>query len=168
MNKVSLLIVLSIVLLASCKRQSLLSSDKKETLEIINPDFEYLTSKAKFKFEHNDKKVSATANFRIQKDSLIWLSITPGLGLEVARVLINRNQVFVLDKLNKKYYEYDFKELSKQYGFEFDFGLIQSVILGNLSEPYRNQNIEKSDKYFSFQTKKGPVSYQQFCWHEIA
>lgn len=162
MNKLIFLSLLGILFLSSCKRNTAFLSASKEKLEIIDPEFEYLTSKAKFKFEHEDKKVSATANFRIQKDSIIWVSITPGLGLEAARVLVDRNRVLVLNKLDKEYYEYDFKELSEKYGFDFSFEMIQSVILGNLSEPYRNQKLEKGDGYLSYQMKKGQYNFSNF------
>ncbi len=162
MNKLLLLSLLSLLILSSCKRNKAFLSGGKEKLEIIDPEFEYLTSKAKFKFDHEDKKVSATANFRIQKDSVIWISITPGLGLEAARVLVDRNRVLVINKLDKEYYEYNFNELSEKYGFDFSFDMIQSVILGNLSEPYRNQKLEKDNGYFSYQTKKGQFNFSNF------
>ncbi len=162
MNKLFFYLLIGFLFLASCKRNTALLSGNREKLEIIDPQFEYLTSKAKFKFDHDNKKVSATANFRIRKDSIIWVSVTPGLGLEVARVLVDRNHVFVLDKVNKEYYEYTFNELSHQYGFDFSFDLIQSVILGNLSEPYQNQRLEKTDSYFSYQSKKGQYNFSNF------
>ena len=162
MNRLALFSLLFLILLSSCKRNTALFSIDGGKLVVLNPEFDFLTSKAKFKFDHDGKKVSATANFRIQKDSIIWISITPGLGLEVARVLIDRNHMFIIDKLNKKYYEYDFQELSKQYAFDFDFDLIQSVILGNLSEPYKNQKIQKSDSYFQYETKKGQYNFSNF------
>lgn len=162
MNKLILYSLVGIVFLASCRRNASLNSESKEKLEIIDPDFKYLTSKAKFKFDHEDKKVSATANFRIRKDSIIWVSITPGLGLEVARVLVDRNHVYVLNKLDKEYSEFNFEQLSEEYGFDFSFDLIQSVILGNLSEPYQNQKLEKTDSYFSYQAKKGRYNFSNF------
>ena len=161
MNKLCFLLV-SLLFLVSCKKNPSLFDGSSEKLEILNPEFEYLSSKAKFKFDHNDKKLSATANFRIKKDSIIWISITPGLGLEVARALINTNQAFVLDKLNKEYYEYSFEELSAQYGFDISFSMIQSVILGNLAEPYRNQNLEKSDSYLTYVSQKGQFFFENF------
>ena len=162
MSRVVILMLVAFSFLTSCKRNTSLFSGRKEKLEIINPEFDYLSSKAKFKFDHNNKKVSATANFRIKKDSIIWVSVTPGLGLEVARMLISRDHVFVLDKVNKKYYEYEFEDLSEQYGFDFNFGLIQSVILGNLSQPYANERINKTDDFFAFQVKKGQYNFKNF------
>lgn len=162
MNKLFLLIILAIVLFSSCTRKSSLLSGTKDRLEVLEPSFEYLSSKAKFKFNHNNKKLSAVANFRIQKDSIIWVSITPGLGLEVARVLINRDHAYIIDKWNKKYYEYTLEDLSKQYGFEFSFNLIQSVVLGILSEPYANEKLEKTASHFMYEVKKGHYTFHNF------
>lgn len=161
MNKLIFVMVLSSILI-SCTKKPFLFTSKKDKLEIIDPSFEFLSSKAKFKFDHNDKKVSATANFRIQKDSVIWISITPGLGLEVARVLINRDKVLVLDKLNRNYHDYRFEELSEQYGFEFSFDFIQSVILGSVSVPYTNEKIDKTSSHYAFEVKKGDFLIQNF------
>ncbi len=162
MNKLVIYLLFGIIALFSCKRNSSFFSSEKDKLEIVEPDFDFLSSKAKFRFVHDNKKVSATANFRIRKDSIIWISITPGFGLEVARVLIKPNRIFVLDKLNRRYYEYTFEELSNQYVFNFNFKLVQSVILGNLSEPYLNQEIEKIDTHFSYEAKKGHYTFQNY------
>lgn len=162
MNKLVFLPLIALLFLSACKRNSSLFSGSKEKLEIVDPQFEYLSSKAKFKFDHAGKKVSATANFRIRKDSIIWASITPGLGVEFARLLISKDHVFILNKIDKKYYEYSFEELSKEYGFDFNFNLIQSVILGNLSEPYTNQKVVKGPSYFSYEVKKGQFNFQNF------
>lgn len=162
MNKLTLVLVGSI-LLTSCNRQvGAIFGRKSDKLEVVDPEFEYFSAKAKFKYDDGEKGVSATANFRIKKDSIIWLSITPGLGIEVARVLIDTENVFVLDKLNKQYYEYTFEELSKEYDFDFNFKMIQSVILGNLVEPYKKERVEKSDNYFSYTASKGVYLFHNF------
>lgn len=162
MNKLIGLCLLSLLVFTSCNRNVGAIFSRKDKLEVVDPEFEYMTAKAKFKFDHNRKKVSATANFRIKKDSVIWISITPGLGIEVARVFIDAQNVRVLDKLNKQYYDYTFEELSKEYGFDFNFNLIQSVILGNLVEPYKRQKIIKEDHYFKYSASKGVYLFQNF------
>lgn len=166
MNKLFIYLILGTLALASCKRTSALFSGNREVLSIKDPQFEYLTSRAKFKFEHKGKRTPATANFRIQKDSIIWVSITPGLGVEVARVLIDRSKVKVLSKLDKQYYEYKFEDLTKQYGFDISFELIQSVVLGNLPEPYQNQKVEKVADQFFFLAEKGKYNFQNFIGQE--
>ncbi len=163
MNKLVLVCFLCVIGLSSCNRKvGAIFGKKKDKLEVVDPEFDYLSAKAKFSYDDGKTSVSATANFRIKKDSLIWISITPGLGIELARVLINTENVFVLDKYKKHYYEYSFKELSEIYDIDFNFQMIQSVILGNLVEPYRKQRIEKMDDYFTYTASKGVYLYQNF------
>lgn len=163
MNKLILVCCFCVIGLSACNRKvGAIFGKKKDKLEVVDPEFDYLSAKAKFSFDNGKKSVSATANFRIKKDSLIWMSITPGLGIELARVLINTENVFVLDKYNKHYYEYSFEELSKLYDIDFNFQMIQSVILGNLVEPYRKQRIERMDDYFTYTASKGVYLYQNF------
>ena len=161
MNKFLLWVVLVGIGLVSCNRKIGAVFTRKDKLEIINPEFEYMSAKAKFKFENDGKRVSATANFRFQKDSIVWISIS-GLGIEAARVFIDTDKVKVIDRLNKQYYEYTFEELSRQYDFEFNFEMIQSVLLGNLVEPYEKQKLQKSADYFSYDDAKGPYSFTNF------
>ncbi|WP_421764228.1 DUF4292 domain-containing protein [Ekhidna sp.] len=163
MNKLIVICVVGVLALSSCNRKvGAIFGKKSEKLEVVDPQFKFFTAKAKFKFDDGEKDISATANFRIKKDSIIWLSITPGFGIEVARVLMDTENVFVLDKLNKQYYEYTFDELSKEYDFDFNFKMIQSVILGNLVEPYKKQKVDKSDNYFSYTASKGVYLFHNF------
>lgn len=161
MNKWIIYLVVVGFFLSSCNRNVGALFSRKEKLEIVDPAFEYLSAKAKFKFDHDSKKISATANFRIRKDSIIWISIS-GFGLEAARVRIDTGNVHIIDRLNKQYYEYTFEELSKEYDFDFNFQMIQSVILGNLLEPYKKQKIQKMENYFTYTASKGVYSFQNF------
>ena len=128
---------------------------------MVDPEFEYLSAKAKFKFKDKKKSVNATANFRIKKDSIIWISASM-LGIEGARVLIDSSTVRIIDRLKKEYYEYTFEELSTMYDFDFNFQMIQSVILGNLIEPYKKQRVEKSDRYFFYTASRGVYLFENF------
>ena len=162
MNKLlTTLIIASSVFLHSCNRKLSSAFAKKDKLEVIDPEFDYLSSKAKFKFDNEGKKVSATANFRIKKDSIIWISIS-GFGFEAARVFIDQENVRVLDRLKKQYYEYTFDQLSQQYDFDFNFKMVQSVLLGNLIEPYRKQKYQKTDSYYEYDDEQGDYLFRNF------
>ena len=161
MNKLLVWIVLVVITASSCNRKIGAIFTRKDKLEVINPYFQYMSAKARFKFENEGKKVAATANFRFQKDSIIWISIS-GLGIEAARVFIDTENVRVIDRLNKKYYQYTFEELSRQYDFEFNFQMIQSVLLGNLVKPYNNQRVEKEEDFFSYEETDGGYLFTNF------
>ena len=51
---------------------------------------------------------SFDVNLRIRKDSAIWISITPLLGIEAARVLINRDSLMILDRVHKTFSARDY------------------------------------------------------------
>ena len=124
--------VLVLVALSSCNKNFSFFNTNPSKLKIKNLDFEYLTLKTKIKFNDNNKKQKATANIRIKNDSLIWFSITPGLGIEAARGLISKDSIIILDKIHKKYSILKFKDLSEQFHFDLDFNLIKSVLIGNM------------------------------------
>ena len=162
MSRVTILSLTLLLVFTSCNRQvGAIFGKRGDKLSVVDPEFEYLSARAKFKFDHENKRVSATANFRIKKDSLIWISIS-GFGLEAARVLIDKDKVKIMDRLKKHYYDYSFSELSREYDFDFNFQMIQSVVLGNLIEPYKNQRVENEDNYFTYTASKGVYLFQNY------
>ena len=161
MSKYFIFLLIAVSTLSSCKR-NVFTSSRNNKIEIIDPDFDFMTAKAKIKFDHEDKRMSATANIRMKKDSIIWMSVTPGLGIEVARVLINKQEITVVDKVNKRVHNYSFEKLSSQFGFKLDFDILQSVVLGNLIEPYTNQRVKKENNFFKYVINKGTYSFENF------
>lgn len=94
--------------------------------------YNYLSAKANVSYtdksgETNDFDI----NLRLKRDSSIWISITPLLGIEVARILISHDSVRVLDRLHKKYLKKDYKYFEELLNTNVNFDMIQSVIVGN-------------------------------------
>lgn len=123
---------------------ALLPLEEEVKLTIEEIDFAYLTAKSKFSFKSKSQNIdNANVNLRIQKDSIIWLSIT-GVGLEVARAIITPDSIALLDKIHREYYRFSYEQLSKQFDFELSYPLIQSLIIGNLPIPRApNQRIRR-------------------------
>ncbi len=116
MNRVVSLSVMMCVVFFACK------SRKKVTPQVVVPptdsamavataesilsftlkDWKYFSSKIDIDYRNGDDKKSITANIRMLKDSLVWISA--GLfGIEGARILINKDSVVLMDRINKKY-----------------------------------------------------------------
>ena len=85
-------IVLILGVFTSCNKR--LIHSKQENIEINTFKFDYFTAKAKLNYTNGDQKLSAVANLRIKYDSLIWISISPGLGIEVLRLKLTTDSVF--------------------------------------------------------------------------
>lgn len=113
-------------------------------------EFTYLQTRARIDFVSEKQKISAGANVRIRKDSIIWMSLTPGLGVEVARVMIKKDSIYIIDKINKKYMQLSFNELSNQYDFELNYESVESILLGNLIFPYQRESVSKSEDFITY------------------
>jgi hypothetical protein len=76
---------------------------------------------------------SFKANIRLKKDSVIWVSITPALGIEVFRVLITPDSVKYISKIpdNKYYYSGDFSAITELMKVDIDFAMLQDLLIGN-------------------------------------
>jgi hypothetical protein len=118
-------------------------------VKVAAVDFDYLTAKSKFSFKSVKQDFDNTnVNIRMKKDSIIWLSVT-GVGLEVARGIITRDSIVFMDKIHRDYFVFNYDQLSKQYNFDLNFDLLQSVIIGNMPfEMQENGRVVKENDFY--------------------
>lgn len=118
-------------------------------VKVAEVDFDYLTAKSKFSFKSAKQDFDNTnVNIRMKKDSIIWLSVT-GVGLEVARGIITRDSIVFMDKIHRDYFVFNYDQLSKQYNFDLNFDLLQSVIIGNMPfEMQENGRFVKENDFY--------------------
>lgn len=88
-----------------------------------------LNAKVSGRFNGPDNKVSFSASLRMEKDKVIWASISVALGIEVARVKITPDTVLLVDKFNKKFFSGNFDYLTKLLGTDINFEMLQSILL---------------------------------------
>ncbi len=79
-------------------------------------------------------------NLRIVKDSMIWISITPALGIEVIRMVITKDSVKFIDRLHKQYFTGDFKYVNDMLQLDANYNMIQSILLGQTYLYYAEKN----------------------------
>lgn len=119
-------------------------------------DFKYLNIKSKVNFSAGGEEQSFPVNIHIKKDSIIWLSIV--VGLEGGRGIITKDSVIFLDRLHRTYYKYDFASLSKQFNFNLNYDLVQSILIGNMPIKKRETDVvEKQEGSFVIKQKEGFV-----------
>lgn len=163
MNKILSALLVALILLSGCnKKFSDIFVRNSTRLTVNDAEFDFLSAKAKIDFESDKDNVSATANIRIQKDSVIWISLSPGLGIEAARVLISKDSVCIVDKINKVYMSYNFLELSQKFDFDLNYGLVESVILGNLIYPYDREKVVKTSATYAYNQQHGNFYFENF------
>ena len=108
---------------------------KNAVKDIHNKEKKFFTFSAKIKVEYEDskgKKPNITAYVRILKDSLIWISgYATVFNIEAFRVLINKDSVFVLDKINKEVQYRSMDYLQEVTQIPFDLTTLQDLFVGN-------------------------------------
>ena len=77
--------------------------DLQQTISDSSFKARTVSAKAAVKSVIGEEENSFNINLRIYTDSVIWISISPLLGIEVARVKVTRDTVWFMDRLNKKY-----------------------------------------------------------------
>ena len=108
----------------------------KSTLEGIKKnEINFKTFSAKIKVEYQDahgKQPNITAYVQMFKDSLIWISgYATVFNIEAFRILINKDSVFVMDKINKEVQYRSIDYLQEVTQIPFDFYTLQDLLIGN-------------------------------------
>lgn len=139
--------------------------NEEDKVKINEIDFKYLKAKSKIAIMKDGKTDNVSANIRIKKDSIIWLSVTFGVFGEVARALITKDSAFVSalnqKNLKREYHKYSFAELSQEYNFDLNFNIIQSAIIG--SQPIKKKYKLLKDKgFFLLKQKEGRVTIDNY------
>lgn len=147
----------------SCSKNFVLFNNNPDRFNLNNLEFETLSLRTKIKANHHGESLKATANIRMKKDSIIWFSLTPGLGIEAARGIITKDSIAVIDKINKQYEIMKFDDLNEEMHFEFSYNLIESIIIGNLIWTIeQNDEVERETGYYSISKAKGDISITNY------
>ena len=133
-----------ILFLASCKTQSTVtktavtpsakldaSSSILDSLHKHPFQFEWLSAKARVSVNDAGDETDFTANIRMRKDSAIWISISPALGVEVARMLITQDSIHLIDRLKKDRYTKGYDFFKAFTSLPIDFYVVQDLLAGN-------------------------------------
>lgn len=137
MNKllrVSYLVIVMLMVISCARRPNLYTSD--EIMDEFDPvylDYEYLTARARVVLEEpNGKTTRGTLNLRAKKDSALWFSITPGLGIEAARGLVTQDRILFKDRINGNAIDLTFQEFEERFGLGLSFDLFQNILFANI------------------------------------
>ncbi|HPE43325.1 MAG TPA: DUF4292 domain-containing protein [Bacteroidales bacterium] len=90
----------------------------------------------------SDKKTKTDfrGQLRIQKDSVIWMSLSPALGIEVARLMITQDSIWFINRIEKNYFKGDYDFINSFFQTTIDFDILQALLLGNDMTHYEDDN----------------------------
>jgi hypothetical protein len=102
-----------------------------DSLRAHSFQFEWLSAKAKVQVNNKGEKTDFTAHLRMKKDSAIWISISPALGVEVARLLMTKDSIGVIDRLNKKRFTRGYDFFNAYTSLPVNFFEFQNLVTGD-------------------------------------
>jgi len=131
------LILFTIFFLESCKSKKTVTTKNipgKSALKILDEmqnnslNYQWLSIRANVSATFNKKNQQFKANIRVKKDSVIWVSVMPALGIEAARIYLTPDSAFFVDKIYNRYFAGTYKNLSERINAEIDYFIIQDLI----------------------------------------
>lgn len=123
----------------SCKTPKTLSSnDLKDRspeylmkkLAASQMEADWLSAKLKVSYKSDEFSMGFSGHIRMQKDSAIWINVRK-LGFEVARALITKDSVYVIDRFNNEFQAESLDYIRRMMNFPATFDMLQSIVLGN-------------------------------------
>ncbi|HEV7330644.1 MAG TPA: DUF4292 domain-containing protein [Flavisolibacter sp.] len=146
-----------IAVLASCRSTRTISNavSKKDTAVRVQPEaakidtqqlirealqqvqanrIDYQTFSAKVAIDYKGtegKEYGVNANIKMYKDSAIWISANAILGIEAMRVLVTKDSVKLLNKLEKVYTARSIEYLQEVTSLPLNLYTLQDMIIGN-------------------------------------
>ncbi len=148
--------ILVIIIFASCRSTKKIGTaiTKKDTMAVATPiskvdtaqlirnalvslgknrvDFKTFTAKVDIDYRGSDSKhYDVNGTLRMYKDSAIWISVNAVLGIEAMRVLVTKDSVFLLDKLNKTYTARSVDYLQDVTSLPLTLDALQNLFTGN-------------------------------------
>ena len=134
----SIFLILSILLL-SCKTKEKISQKQISELSSIYDrlsdnylDYQSLYIKSSISFNKKKKSLKLKSSIKILKDSLIIVSLSPGLGIEAARIKFTKDSIFILDRMSSQLTKAGYKYLLDSMNISVDFLDVQSILTNEL------------------------------------
>lgn len=110
-------------------RRVITTAKTVESVILNQPQFQTAQAKkARLSVDYQQRKVATSANISIYHDSIIIVSVQPMLGIELVRVEISKQQVLLLDKLNRRYCTLTYDQLRASSAIPVSYNDIEDLL----------------------------------------
>lgn len=123
-------------------------------------------------FQGNEYNIAG--HVRMKKDSAIFISVAPLLGIEIARVLLTPDSVKIVNRIDNTFFVGDYQFIHDFLNTYLDFHMLQALLVGNDFShfPYKNFTLSNDkDKILLQSNDRRPpgrgmrnMSFQQNLW----
>jgi len=169
-NKIIILSVFTLLIMSACKTTRLIAKPGVQTatavsqlIEQVNkvqPEFKTANiSKMSLAFNLNEREVNVSAVCKIKKDTAIFISIQPFMGIELFKAELMPDSLKVFDKMNHRYYVTDYGFFSKRFGVDVDFYSFQSLLSARLFCVGKKEIVADSCKLVAMDAGLSKIEY---------
>ena len=105
-------------------------------------DFVWVMAKANVETLIDGKEESFDIRVNVRKDSAMLVTIQYLLGIQVAKILITKDSVRMVNYIQKNYFKGDFAYINDMLNADLDFNVLQAVLFGNSAEFYEDDELK--------------------------
>lgn len=106
--------------------------------------FQQFSAKFNVTYQVDGKKTNISGNLRINYDSIIWISITPALGIEAVRFMLTPDTIKYINRISNTYFVNDFAYINQLINKTLDYDMAQSFLIGNDFSLYESNSFKAS------------------------
>ncbi len=164
MKKYKLILLISIILLTiSCgTKKKIIDESAKITKEekeqkrmekfvenITNNEIVFKTMQINTsgRVNFNSQSYRLKANIMVQSNEKIYISVVYLLGFEVAKILITKDSVKFLNKINSTYFSESFEQINKKFKTDFDYSIIENLITNKFTVYPKEDKLDYLKKF---------------------
>lgn len=121
----------------------------KQILKIHNKqkaDFTTLQARLRLELTEGDKSQAHTVTLRMERDKTIWINAF----LNMVRLKITPDRVLMYNKINKIYFEGDFRLINDFLGVDLDFKNLQNLLLAELIFSHKPNQLKQQHHETSY------------------
>ena len=136
---------MTIALLALLLAATSCASRKKAIAPTPPQAFEWMTANLDIQAEGNGMSFdNLSGQLRMRNDSIVWLSVTATMGVEVLRAKVSNDSVWILNRMEKTYLAEPLDSLCAKVGMPLSLPLVQTLLLDNNegAPPVENQMVQ--------------------------
>jgi hypothetical protein len=138
-QKIAIMILFTVLILSACKTIKIIpkttqsaSNPVAKVIDLVQkaqPQFNTANvSKMSVAIDLKERKFNVNATCKIKKDSAIYLSIQPFMGIELFKAEITTDSIRVYDKMNRRFYVTDYGYFNNRFGVNVDFNSLQALL----------------------------------------
>lgn len=169
------LVTVLVIGLSACAKKVILYESDGQMVDFlpVEAKYDYLSAKAKIVIEEESGKITrGTLSLRAKKDSVLWFTMSPGMGMEAIRGFFTQERIQIRDRIGNEDINLTYAEFEQFYGLKLSLELFQNVLWANVPFEFDYQDrllrvgkkfeltqVRNNVRYFSkVETSHGKVS----------